>query len=93
MGGRVLGAPLPETERTRELDNVGVVQLQRQQMQEQDQDVDELSKIIRRQREMGLAIKDEVEVQNEMLNQMDKDADRLEAKMKVANSKARKLGK
>lgn len=93
MGGRVLGAPLPETERTRELDNVGVVQLQRQQMQEQDQDVEELAKIIRRQREMGLAIKDEVEVQNEMLNQMDKDADRLEAKMKVANSKARKLGK
>ncbi|KAL1852384.1 hypothetical protein Daus18300_012217 [Diaporthe australafricana] len=93
MGGRVLGAPIPETERTRELDNVGVVQLQRQQMQEQDQDVDELAKIIRRQKEMGLAIKGEVEVQNEMLDQMDRDADRLGAKMKVANSKARKLGK
>lgn len=93
MGGRVLGAPLPETERTRELDNVGVVQLQRQQMQEQDQDVEELAKIIRRQKEMGLAIKGEVEVQNEMLDQMDRDADRLEAKMKVANNKARKLGK
>lgn len=92
MGGRVLGAPLPETERTRELDNAGVVQLQRQQMQEQDQDVDELAKIIRRQKEMGLAIKDEVEVQNEMLDQMDRDVDRVEAKMKVANSKARKLG-
>lgn len=93
MGGRVLGAPLPETERTRELDNVGVVQLQRQQMQEQDQDVEELAKIIRRQREMGLAIKGEVEEQNEMLDQMDRDVDRVEAKMKVANNKARKLGK
>ncbi|KAJ0114204.1 hypothetical protein J7T55_008040 [Diaporthe amygdali] len=92
-GGRVLGAPLPETERTRELDNSGVLQLQRQQMQEQDLDVEELAKIIRRQKEMGLAIKGEVEVQNEMLDQMDRDADRLEAKMKVANSKARKLGK
>jgi regulator of vacuolar morphogenesis len=92
-GGRVLGAPLPETERTRELDNAGVVQLQRQQMQEQDQDVEELAKIIRRQKEMGLAIKSEVEVQNEMLDQMDRDVDRVEAKMKVANSKARKLGK
>lgn len=91
-GGRVLGAPLPETERSRELDNVGVVQLQRQQMQEQDQDVEELAKIIRRQKEMGLAIKSEVEVQNEMLDQMDRDVDRVEAKMKVANSKARKLG-
>lgn len=93
MGGRVLGAPLPETERTRELDNGGVVQLQRQQMQEQDQDVDELARIIRRQKEMSLAIKDEVTVQNEMLDQMDRDVDRVEAKMKVANSKARKLGK
>lgn len=92
-GGRVLGAPLPETERTRELDNVGVVQLQRQQMQEQDQDVEELAKIIRRQKEMGLAIKGEVEEQNEMLDQMDRDVDRIEAKMKVANNKARKLGK
>jgi regulator of vacuolar morphogenesis len=92
-GGRVLGAPLPETERTRELDNAGVVQLQRQQMQEQDQDVEELARIIRRQKEMGLAIKGEVEVQNEMLDQMDRDVDRVEAKMKVANSKARKLGK
>lgn len=92
-GGRVLGAPLPETERTRELDNSGVVQLQRQQMEEQDQDVDELAKIIRRQKEMSLAIKGEVEVHNEMLDQMDRDVDRVQAKMKVADSKARKLGK
>ncbi|ROV92292.1 hypothetical protein VSDG_07244 [Cytospora chrysosperma] len=92
-GGRVLGAPLPETERTRELGNTGVLQLQRTQMREQDEDVEELAKIIRRQREMGLAIKSEVEVQNEMLDQMDRDADRLGAKMQVANKKARKLGK
>ncbi|KUI65168.1 hypothetical protein VM1G_00052 [Cytospora mali] len=92
-GGRVLGAPLPETERTRELGNTGVLQLQRTQMREQDEDVEELAKIIRRQREMGLAIKNEVDVQNEMLDQMDKDADRLGAKMQVANKKARKLGK
>lgn len=92
-GGRVLGAPLPETERTRELGNTGVLQLQRTQMREQDEDVEELAKIIRRQREMGMAIKTEVEVQNEMLDQMDRDTDRLGAKMQVANKKARKLGK
>ncbi|ROV90652.1 hypothetical protein VMCG_10034 [Cytospora schulzeri] len=93
IGGRVLGAPLPETERTRELGNTGVLQLQRTQMREQDEDVEELAKIIRRQREMGMAIKTEVEVQNEMLDQMDRDTDRLGAKMQVANKKARKLGK
>lgn len=93
IGGRVLGAPLPETERTRELGNTGVLQLQRSQMREQDEDVEELAKIIRRQREMGMAIKNEVEIQNEMLEQTDRNADRLGAKMQVANKKARKLGK
>lgn len=92
MGGRVLGAPLPETERTRELGNSGLLQLRSTQMREQDEDVEELAKIIRRQKEMGLAIKSEVEVQNEMLDQMDRDTDRLGAKMQVANKKARKLG-
>lgn len=89
---RVLGAPLPETERTRELDNAGVLQLQRQQMAEQDQDVDELAKIIRRQKEMGLAIHQEVEEQNHMLDAMDENVTRVNAKVNVAKNKIRKLG-
>lgn len=92
-GGRVLGAPLPETERTRELENVGVLQLQRQQMQEQDQDVESLTKVIQRQKEMGLAIKDEVDRQTEMLDRMNDDVDRVGAKVKVAKDRVRKLGR
>jgi hypothetical protein len=71
--GRVLGK---ETERTRELDNNGVLQLQRQMMQSQDQNVDELMKIIIRQRELGTAIHEELEVQNELLKLADEDTDR-----------------
>lgn len=71
--GRVLGK---ETERTRELDNSGVLQLQRQMMQSQDQNVDELMKIIIRQRELGTAIHEELEVQNELLKLADEDTDR-----------------
>lgn len=71
--GRVLGK---ETERTRELDNEGVLQLQQQTMQDQDASVEELMKIIIRQRELGTAINNELEVQNELLKMADEDTDR-----------------
>lgn len=71
--GRVLGK---ETERTRELDNEGVLQLQRQTMEEQDLSVDELRKIVGRQKELGIAINAELEIQNELLKLTDEDADR-----------------
>lgn len=90
---RVLGAPLPETDRTRELGNAEMLQLQRTQMAEQDEDVEELAKIVRRQKEMGLAIQDEVGRQNEMLGNMDDNATRLAAKLDVGKKKVRKLGK
>jgi regulator of vacuolar morphogenesis len=71
--GRVLGK---ETERTRELDNQGVLQLQRETMQQQDMSVEELLKIVRRQKELGIQINEELEVQNEMLRMVDEDATR-----------------
>lgn len=76
MGGRVLGAPVPETDRTRELDNEGVLQLQKQMMNEQDQDVEQLSKGVARLKELGWAINGELEVQNSMLKLVDEDTDR-----------------
>ncbi|KAK0710859.1 hypothetical protein B0H67DRAFT_266151 [Lasiosphaeris hirsuta] len=91
-GGRVLGAPVPETERTRELDNEGVLLLQRDVMREQDQDVEALAKIVRRQKEMGLAIHDEVNRHIDMLNRTNEDADVLGRKLNVAKDRARRLG-
>lgn len=70
--GRVLGK---ETERTRELDNEGVLQLQRQTMQDQDTSVEELRKIVERQKQLGISINEELEVQNEMLKLVDEEAD------------------
>lgn len=75
-GRRVLGAPAKETERTRELDNEGVLQLQKQIMREQDEDVIDLTKVVRRMREMGIQINDELEVQKEMLRILDEDVER-----------------
>lgn len=90
-GGRVLGAPVPETERTRELDNEGVVMLQKQMMQDQDLDVEELAKIVRRQKEMGLAINEELVLQNEMLKRVDEDVDRVQAKIQIAKKRVGKI--
>lgn len=89
--GRVLGAPVPETERTRELDNEGVLQLQKQLMQEQDLDVDELAKIVRRQKEMSIAINEELELQNGMLGTMDADVDRVGGKLEVTKKRMGKI--
>lgn len=87
--GRVLGAK--ETDRTRELDNAGVLQLQKQIMEEQDLDVEELGKIVRRQKEMGIKISEEIEIQNEMLARLDGDVDRVQGKIKVAGKRAGKI--
>jgi regulator of vacuolar morphogenesis len=89
--GRVLGAPVPETDKTRELDNDGVVQLQKQMMQDQDLDVEELAKIVRRQKEMGLAIHGELELQNAMLDRVDKDVDRVKGKVDIARKRVGKI--
>ncbi|RDL40460.1 uncharacterized protein BP5553_00439 [Venustampulla echinocandica] len=89
--GRVLGAPVPETDKTRELDNDGVLQLQKQMMQNQDLDVDELAKTVRRQKEMGLAIHSELELQNEMLRRVDEDVGRVAGKIAVAKKRTAKI--
>ncbi|KAJ6079121.1 hypothetical protein N7467_008874 [Penicillium canescens] len=86
--GRVLGK---ETEQTRELDNEGVLQLQRQMMQSQDANVDELMKIIIRQRELGTQINEELEVQNELLKLADEEADILKSKIDVGKKRIGKI--
>ncbi len=90
-GGRVLGAPLPETAKTRELDNAGVLRLQQQELEQQDVDIAQLAAIIQRQREMGLQISEEVERHTQMLDMLNNDTDRVEAKIKVGNDRLKKF--
>ncbi|RMJ23084.1 hypothetical protein PHISP_06035, partial [Aspergillus sp. HF37] len=86
--GRVLGK---ETERTRELDNQGVLQLQRQTMEDQDVSVDELRKIVARQQELGIAINTELEVQSDLLKLTDEDTDRLQRKVDVGKKRVGRI--
>ena len=86
--GRVLGGPpIPETDKTRQLDNEGVLQLQKQLMKDQDLDVEELGKIVRRQKEMGMAIHGELEYQIELLKTVDENADRVAKKVDIAKKR------
>ncbi|KAF4177788.1 hypothetical protein CNMCM8060_005306 [Aspergillus lentulus] len=86
--GRVLGK---ETERTRELDNQGVLQLQKQTMEDQDMSIEELRKIVQRQKELGIAINAELEIQNELLKLTDEDTDRLEKKIEIGKKRVGKI--
>ena len=86
--GRVLGK---ETDRTRALDNQGVVQLQKQMMQEQDEDVMVLAQAVAKQKELSLQINEELMVQQEMLDGLDEDVDRVQAKMDVAKKRIKKI--
>lgn len=86
--GRVLGR---ETKETQGLDNQGVLQLQQQKMKDQDLDVDEIRKIVHRQRELAEQINGELEVQNEMLKMVDEDVDRVQGKINIAKKRIGKI--
>ncbi|KAL1990606.1 hypothetical protein VTN49DRAFT_6445 [Thermomyces lanuginosus] len=86
--GRVLGK---ETDKTRELDNQGVLQLQKETIAAQDQSVEQLRKIIQRQKELGIAINHELEIQNELLSLADEDVDRLNRKIEIGKKRAEKI--
>ncbi|KAL1928324.1 hypothetical protein VTP01DRAFT_2680 [Rhizomucor pusillus] len=91
--GRAFGAAAAaqkkakETEITRGLDNDGLLRYQQQIMEDQDQQVEQFSALLARQKQIGLAIGDELEVQNQILDELDGDVDRTALKLKFANKK------
>ncbi|KZT06913.1 syntaxin [Laetiporus sulphureus 93-53] len=91
---RVFGtaAPPRETDRTRPLDDHGLVQLQETQMAEQDQQLAQLTTILQRQRHLGLAISDEVARQIEDLDDLTNNIDRVGGKLSNAKKQLNRLG-
>ncbi|KAK9464137.1 uncharacterized protein V1516DRAFT_669648 [Lipomyces oligophaga] len=87
---RVLG-PLAETSETRQLDNRGLMSLQMKKMDEQDQALDEMSKILRRQRQLGVDISDELELHSEMLKMLDEDVENSDNKLRRAERQLHKI--
>ncbi|KAJ3106396.1 hypothetical protein HDU97_006381 [Phlyctochytrium planicorne] len=84
--GRKFGKP-QETEITRNLDNRGLLHLQTQTMSEQDEALEALSKIVKRQQEIGLAIGQELDLQNEMLEDLDNSVTKVGDNLKISSKK------
>lgn len=90
-GRRVLGGAPVETDRTRELDNDGVLQLQKQIIQEQDADLVDLTTVVKRMRQMGVAINEEIVEQNALLGLLEEDVERVDGKIRIAKKRVDKI--
>ncbi|RMZ69849.1 regulator-vacuolar morphogenesis [Pyrenophora seminiperda CCB06] len=90
-GRRVLGAPAQETDKTRELDNDGVLQLQQQIIREQDEDLVDLATVVRRMKEMGVQINTELVEQNALMGLFEEDVERVDGKIKIAKKRIDKI--
>ncbi|KAI8906722.1 Phox homologous domain-containing protein [Gorgonomyces haynaldii] len=97
---QLLGTPLKsgrkfgvaqETQETRQLDNGGLVQLQQRQMQDQDRALEQLSQIVSRQKEIGIAIGQELDSQNKLLDMLDEDVTQTSGNLKTSDNKLKRL--
>ncbi|KAI0824222.1 syntaxin [Trametes gibbosa] len=91
---RVFGqaAQPKETEQTRPLDDHGLFQMQQTQMEQQDVQLSQLSTILQRQKQIGLAIHQEVAEQNNELDFLSDEVDRVGGKLTNAKRQLNRLG-
>ena len=91
---RVFGAPqIPkETEQTRPLDNQGLLQLQQASMDQQDTQLAQLTAILQRQKQLGVAINNELAQHMELLEGLSDDMDRAGGKLTAAKKQLNRLG-
>ena len=82
-----------ETGETRKLDNQGLLQFQQVQLKRQDSQLEQLSKVLSKQKEMGWQIHDELKLQQEMLTELDENIDQVHTKLQQANKQITKIGK
>ncbi|KAH6568376.1 hypothetical protein BASA60_008679 [Batrachochytrium salamandrivorans] len=80
-----------ETDETRPLDNSGLLQLQRDTLEQQEAGLDSLATIIRRQREIGLTIGQELDSQNVLLDEVGSSVARVETNLKTSDKKLGRL--
>ncbi|SPO29819.1 probable endosomal t-SNARE [Ustilago trichophora] len=88
--GTTSSAPRPpaqETDTTRPLNNAQLFQSQTDAMDQQDEQLLNLAAILRRQRQMGEAINQELGEQTELLGQLDSEVETTQAKLSKADQK------
>lgn len=90
-GSRRTFGKVKETHETKKLDNLGLFQMQKQEMKNQDQNIDALKEIIMRQKQIGVAVNEELSIQNELLDNLNQEVDQSTAKMRVAKNRVNKI--
>ena len=90
---RVFGAQTPpqETEQTRPLDDAGVYMLQQDKMKDQDSYAAQLTTILTRQKQLGLAINQEIQEQTEMLEDLDREVDAVGGRLQKAQQQLKRI--
>jgi len=90
---RVFGArpPPQETDVTRPLDDQGLMQLQQDKIGQQDTQLEQLTTMLQRQKHLGIAIGNEIEEQNAMLDDLNDGVDRFGVKMAGARKQLKRL--
>lgn len=81
-----------ETEQTRPLDDHGLFVLQQEQMHQQDSQLSELSSILLRQKQLGIAIGQEISEHIDMLDDLSENVDRVGGKLSSAKRQLNRLG-
>jgi SYP5 family syntaxin len=82
-----------ETNRTQGLENSGLISLQRQIMREQDEDLESLESTVLSTKHIALAVNEELDLHTRLLDDMDKDADVTNNRLKAAQKKLGFLNK
>ncbi|KAG0681041.1 hypothetical protein C6P40_002825 [Pichia californica] len=82
---------IKETQETKKLDNLGLFQTQKQEMKMQDQNLDSLRDMIQRQKQIGVAVNEELSIQNELLDSLNQEVDASTSKLKIAKNRVSKF--
>lgn len=80
-----------ETTETEQLDNQQLLQLHKSQMRDQDNELEEMRKIIQRQKNLSIEMNQELAQQNDLLDLMGNDVDSTTARLRVANRRAKQF--
>lgn len=83
--------PPQETDETRPLDNRQVLGLQEQLMSQQDEALEALSSVISRQKQIGIAINQELDQQNQLLEDLDGTLGRVQGNLKAGDKKLNRI--
>ncbi|CEP18200.1 hypothetical protein [Parasitella parasitica] len=82
-----------DMDQTQDMENGHILQLQQRIMDDQDQDLDHLSDAIRRQRELGLLIGDELETHAQLIDETEEMVDRTDERLRQAKKKLDYVGR